>query len=474
MGKLSEKQLQHPDICKAIADLRIAEGDQVSASHHLAKLAANNPGRPEYWLNWSASLKGLKYTVAPTQILKQGLIFNPNDNNLWLALEQALCEMCKFETARKICDLRGVDADLNSNEKLFNRQFLSLSHSQTEDLCKTRQGWASHWEMVQKQQSYGPLYKDLIQEPNEGRRLRVGYLSADFCNHPVGRFLIPVIKNHDRKKVEVWGISCGPHRDWISEQLQSYFDHWLDCQFHNDALAARLIADLRLDVLVELGGYTSGSRLGILVHRPAPIQLSYLGFPAPTYLNCIDGWLGDKVLFGGLSKTDRQAHTLLEIKGGYMVFDPGGTLPSPQRKTGKLFRFGSFNHARKLNDSTIDLFCKVLNACPNTELVLKSISFHERKERERTRQRFIKAGLDSDRLILLEWIEGGINHLQLYANMDVALDPIHDGGATTTAVALWMGVPVVSMLEDGMVGRLSASLLKYAGLKSGSQNEINY
>ena len=217
-------------------------------------------------------VKGLKYTVAPTQILKQGLIFNPNDNNLWLALEQALCEMCKFETARKICDLRGVDADLNSNEKLFNRQFLSLSHSQTEDLCKTRQGWASHWEMVQKQQSYGPLYKDLIQEPNEGRRLRVGYLSADFCNHPVGRFLIPVIKNHDRKKVEVWGISCGPHRDWISEQLQSYFDHWLDCQFHNDALAARLIADLRLDVLVELGGYTSGSRLGILVHRPAPVN----------------------------------------------------------------------------------------------------------------------------------------------------------------------------------------------------------
>ena len=85
-------------------------------------------------------------------------------------------------------------------------------------------------------------------------------------------------------------------------------EHWLDCRFHSDAQAARLIADLRLDVLVELGGYTSGSRLGILVHRPAPIQLSYLGFPAPTYLNCVDGWLGDEVLFGGLSPTDRNAH----------------------------------------------------------------------------------------------------------------------------------------------------------------------
>ena len=104
-----------------------------------------------------------------------------------------------------------------------------------------------------KQLTYGPLWPDLLLEPSEGRRLRIGYLSADFCNHPVGRFLLPILENHDRKKVEVWGISCGPHRDWISEHLQNNCEHWLDCRFHSDAQAARLIADLRLDVLVELG-----------------------------------------------------------------------------------------------------------------------------------------------------------------------------------------------------------------------------
>ena len=171
----------------------------------------------------------------------------------------------------------------------------------------------------------------------------IGYLSADFCNHPVGRFLLPILENHERKKVEVWGISCGPHHDWISEHLQNRCEHWLDCRFNSDAQAARLIADLRLDVLVELGGYTSGSRLGILVHRPAPIQLSYLGYPAPTYLSCVNGWLGDEVLFGGLSQPDREAHSLLNLKGGYMVFDPGGTLPTPIREGGERFRFGSFN-----------------------------------------------------------------------------------------------------------------------------------
>ena len=179
-----------------------------------------------------------------------------------------------------------------------------------------RREWALHWEELQQQKSYGPIWPDLLLEPFKGRRLRIGYLSADFCNHPVGRFLLPILENHDRKKVEVWGISCGPHHDWISEHLQNRCEHWLDCRFHSDNEAARLIADLRLDVLVELGGYTSGSRLGILVHRPAPIQLSYLGFPAPTYLNCIDGWLGDEVLFGGLSPTDRNAHQLAEDQRG--------------------------------------------------------------------------------------------------------------------------------------------------------------
>ena len=87
------------------------------------------------------------------------------------------------------------------------------------------------WEADQKQKSYGPLWPDLLLEPSEGRRLRVGYLSADLCNHPVGRFVLPILKNHNREKVEVWGISCGPHHDWISEQLQENCEHWLDCRF---------------------------------------------------------------------------------------------------------------------------------------------------------------------------------------------------------------------------------------------------
>ena len=95
------------------------------------------------------------------------------------------------------------------------------------------------------------------------------------------------------------------------------------------------MADLRLDVLVELGGFTGESRLEILCHRPAPIQLSYLGYRSPTYLKCIDGWLGDSVLFEDLNPIDHDAHSLIELKGGYMVFDSGGELPAPKRTAGE-------------------------------------------------------------------------------------------------------------------------------------------
>ena len=165
------------------------------------------------------------------------------------------------------------------------------------------------------------------------------------------------------------------------------------------------------------------------------------------------------MLFEELNLVDRSAHKLIELEGGYMVFDSGGELPTPKRTAGRRFRFGSFNHARKLTQATIDLFCQVMADNPEAELVLKSISFCEADEQQRIRQRFEKSGLRSERLILLNWVENGLNHLQRYSEVDVALDPIPYGGATTTAEALWMGVPVVALAGKGMVGRLAASLL---------------
>jgi len=160
---------------------------------------------------------------------------------------------------------------------------------------------------------------------------------------------------------------------------------------------------------------------------------------------------------------DQSCHRLLNIKGGYMAFDAGAGVDLPTRQAGEAFTFGCFNHARKLTDESIALFVAVLEAVPQAVLLLKSISFHEPAERLRIKERFTRAGLPAERLTLLEWVKGGANHLMRYSLMDVALDPIPYGGATTTCEALWMGVPVVCLSGTGMAGRLATSVLHGAG-----------
>jgi predicted O-linked N-acetylglucosamine transferase (SPINDLY family) len=287
----------------------------------------------------------------------------------------------------------------------------------------------------------------------------VGYLSADLNRHPVGRFLLPILKGHDRNIVAVFGLSTTQEQDQTTQELQQQCDRWLDLRHRNGFDMARQIADLQLDVLVELGGFTSQSPIDVLVHRPAPIQLSYLGYCGPTYIEAIDGWIGDQELFGGLNDTDQEAHSLIHVEGGYMAYAPSQHPPLQEPELSRPFRFGSFNHSRKLTNASIDLFCSVLKACPNTELLLKSISFVEKAERERTRERFAAAGLEPHRLVIQPWVEGWENHMACYRGMDVALDPLPYGGATTTCEALSMGVPVISLAGESMASRLSSSIL---------------
>lgn len=447
-----------PELLNGQAVLLMARQDHAAALPLLEQLSQAEPQQAGHWLNRAACLRGLKHLVAAHRVVQHGLKLHPGHRDLNHALVQSLAERGQQQRALPLLRELIDNGKASKAQELFNLQFLGAGYGLLSSA--ERQQLARRWE--QQQRRLGPLWPDLMLEPLQGRRLRVGYLSADFCNHPVGRFLLPVLQHHDRDAVEVWGLSCGPHNDWITKRLQQQCEHWMDLQAFNDQQAARLVADQRLDVLVELGGFTGASRLGIVAERPAPVQLSYLGFPGPTYLQAIDGWLGDAVLFSRLDAIDRAAHRLVELQGGYMAFAPG-ELPLPQRGTAKAFRFGSFNHARKLTAPTLDLWMPLLRAVPEAQLVLKSISFVEPAEQRRIRQLFERAGLAAERLELLPWVEGGLNHLQRYQEVDVALDPVPYGGATTTAEALWMGVPVVSLAGRGMVGCLSASVLAHAG-----------
>ena len=283
----------------------------------------------------------------------------------------------------------------------------------------------------------------------------MGYLSPDYCNHPVGRFMEPIFGDHNRSQVEVIGLSCGRHHDAQHQQLQKLCDSWHDLRYGDDLHVARFLADLRLDVLLDLGGHTADQRIRLLTARPAPIQLSYLGYPASTYLNCIDGWIGDRVVFGpGQEQEKGPREQLLQLPRCYLAYQPQPETPEPERTApdGR-FRFGSFNHSRKLSDPCLDLFAAVLRAVPDSLLVLKSTTFVEEAERQRIAGRLAARGIGPERLELLEWVFGNHNHLALYGRMDAAIDTLPYSGTTTTCEALWMGVPVLTILGDVMVDR---------------------
>jgi protein O-GlcNAc transferase len=464
---------QQAGVRGALAGLRMAQNQFEEAASLYGQLSQDNPQEPVHWLNWAACLRGLKYTVAPHRVLQRGLQWHPQHWELQQALAQSLAEMGQPTPTLRTWQVAEDHGQPRNDAQFFSQQFLAASYGLLG--AEQRAKLARQWESAHAALGIGRLWPDHLLEPLGERRLRVGYLSADYCNHPVGRFLLPVLEHHNREAMEVWALSCGPYDDWITGHLREKADHWIDLRFLGALQAARLVADQRLDVLVEVGGFTGLSRVELLVHRPAPVQLSYLGYPAPTYLEAVDGWIGDATLFGGLEGLDQTAHPLLEVPGGYMAFDPGGELPTPERCSAPRFRFGSFNHARKLTEASISLFCEVLAAVPEAELVLKSISFREQAEQERVRARFEAAGLAPERLVLLDFVEGGLNHLMRYSELDVALDPVPYGGATTTAEALWMGVPVVALAGAGMVGRLAASVLRHGNQGQWVANSVaNY
>lgn len=459
---LSKSTQNKPPVKAGWAAWHLGKGKIEAAAQLYASLCNDEPLNGDHWLNLACCQREIKQVVAPWDTIRAGLRKNPHHEGLQLALLQVASDLGDRRlTGVLVKNWLGNNRCLNDNEHR-SIQFLGAGYRllPTETLKTLAQAWE------EKKTLQGPknLWQDLVTDEMSRPKLRVGYISSDFCQHPVGRFIKPLLQNHDRKKFWVLGAHTGAKNDALTESLRSYCDNWLELGFCNDVQAGRLIADQQLDVLIELGGYTGGSRMSVLVHRPAPVQLSYLGYFAPTHLQCIDGWIGDQVLFESLDFTEAKSKQLI-VQGGYMTFPDMVSLPKVTTDTSRPFRFGCLNNSRKLTDETIRLFSQVMAAVPQAELALKSISFHELDEIERIRTRLEAGGIAKDRIQILPWSDTIEHHLQSYREVDVALDPIPYGGATTTCEALAMGVPVITIAGEGMVGRLSASILHYSNNK---------
>lgn len=301
--------------------------------------------------------------------------------------------------------------------------------------------------------------------------LRVGYVSADLCQHTVGLFIKDVIQSHQRNSfsgdgphpVELFAYSSGQVSDWVTQEIKSAC-HFRDVNQFNDEQLASLIRQDRIDVLVDLSGHTAGSRLTVFAHRPAPVQVSWLGYFATTGLAYMDAVFLD-AWHAPDSAQAQFVEEIVHLKGGRLCYQPVPWAPKvgplPCMQAGHI-TFGSFNNTGKLNDAVLELWSSVLAAVPRSRLVLKWRTLADGPLRDSIRNSFSRRGISPDR-VELRSASFHVDVLREYADIDIALDPFPFTGGLTSCEALWMGVPVITLPQSRVVSRQTFALLSAIG-----------
>ncbi len=297
------------------------------------------------------------------------------------------------------------------------------------------------------------------------RRLRIGYVSGDFQTHPVSYFLTNVLAAHDKQAVEVFCYSNSAFTDGATLRLQSLADHWRMIANASDEAAAAAIRKDGVDILVDLSGHTDKNRLTLFGLRPAPVQASWLGYPGTTGLAAFDYLVMDADTVP--ERAERWcSEAVVRLPHGRFCYAPPDYAPDPVGPASKQARpvtFGSFNNIAKIGPDVVRLWARVLEAVPGSRLILKWKSLTERTIRQDLRTAFEAAGVDRKRIDL----RGATPHPQMlaeYREVDVALDPFPFCGGLTSAEALWMGVPVVTLPGDRPASRQTLGFLNTIGL----------
>lgn len=299
------------------------------------------------------------------------------------------------------------------------------------------------------------------------RRLRIGYVSRDFRVHSVGYFAEPIIAGHDRSGFEIICYSDAGRGDDVTARFRALADGWHDVRGLDDDALAKLVRDDGVDILVDLGGHTADNRLPAFARKPAPVQVTYLGYPDTSGLGAIDYRLTDARVDPPGAADDLSTEELVRLPHGFLCYRPPEEAPeaaSHGSPSISAITFASFNDLAKLTADSIGLWSKILLAVPASRLILKTVALADDDSRKRLGGIFADNGVAPERIDLMGRIPSVAGHLDLYNSVDIALDTFPYNGATTTCEALWMGVPVVTLAGDRHVSRVGKSLLTYAGI----------
>jgi len=463
-GRRLRAALKHkpdfPEALVALANVYDAQGNPGAAVEALEQAVRQRPDYAGAWYAYGEILLRLERRAEAEAALRRSLESDPAflpalhllgsamraDSRIGEAIEA-------FGAARKLAPER---FDLESMELLV----LNLSDGSAEDALAARHRAFG----ARLESAVPPRFAPFRNSREPQRRLRVGYVSCDFNQHPVAWFMLPVLERRDRQAFEVYCYSTGFKADEVTRQVQQRADGWRNAAKWSDAELADTVNRDAIDLLVDLTGHAGAMRLGVFAQRPAPVQATWLGYLNTTGLSRIQYRLCDAYTDPPGLTERLHTETLIRLPHSQWCYRPvtaaGHAAEPPSARNGHL-TFGSFNHAPKLSPTVRRLWCEILARLPDARLVV--VGMPEGRARERLLEDFSQAGIAASRLTIVPRVALD-EYFRWFDQVDVALDAMPCSGGTTTCDTLWMGVPVVTFAGPRSVSRSAASLLTAAGL----------
>ena len=427
----------------------------------LDKAISIKPNHSDAWYDRGNTLSELNQYEAALDSYNKAISINPGHFESWSNRGNLLTTICNFQLAeasyREAIRLNPYYFDAQSNLVLTLNY---IESSNPHHICSISRLYGSKVseKSVPKFTKWGASL--------DTQKLTIGLVSGDFSNHPVGFFIEGLIKNLDPEKYELHAFPTQSTTDDLTERIKPFFIKWTPIYGKSDINAATLIHQSGIQILIDLSGHTAHNRLPVFSYKPAPVQISWLGMPATTGLPEIDFVIGDNYALP-IEYESQFNEKIWRLPDGYLCLTPPNTenytqtLPALKNN---FITFGSFNNLSKMNDVVIHTWARILKSIPYSKLFLKTKQLTDLTIRNQVLEKFAANGIEDDRLILMGNLKPHSNHLDEYKKVDIALDTFPYPGVTTSAEAIYMGVPVLSLKGNSFLSSTATSIAINAGL----------
>ncbi len=469
--RILQVQPNQPDALHLSGLIAHQQGHSDAAIAGIQRAIALRPNDAMFHFNLGNLYQDVGWLDDAIAAFRQSLLYQVDSLDTLLGLGTALRAKGLAEEAiacyRQVLRL-APDYAIAHNNLLFVLQ--SSNACTPEDIFTEHQRFAQRFESPLK--PYWPLHPNVR---NPGKRLKIGYVSGDFRQHAVAYFIEPILVHHDKSRFEIYGYCNNTLCDRYTERIASHTDHWRVCSGMSDTQLAERIQQDGIDILVDLSGHTALNRLLVFARKPAPIQVTWIGYQGSTGLTAMDYRLSDAFMDPPGLTERYHSETLVRLPNGGCAYQAELHCPDvnalPALSAGHVV-FASLNTLSKIGPAVVRLWARILQAVPQSELMLGNVL--DAEIAQRLKDMFGQAGIAPERLILQPPMST-LDYLAQHHQIDIGLDPFPYNGGTSTMHSLWMGVPVITLAGQHAVSRFGVSLMSRAGLSQCiAQTEDDY